>query len=31
MAAMEGTAEHYSGASVSLAGVILNPSLELAA
>jgi len=28
---MEGIAEHYIGASISLAGVILNPSLPLAA
>jgi len=28
---LEGIAEHYIGASISLAGVILNPSLSLAA
>ena len=30
MAATEGIAEHYIGASISLSGVILDPSLDLA-
>jgi hypothetical protein len=29
MVCLEGTAEHYIGALISLAGVILNPSLPL--
>jgi len=28
---LEGIAEHYMGASISLAGVVLNPALPLAA
>jgi hypothetical protein len=31
MVAREGIAEHYTRASISLAAVILNPSLPLAA
>jgi hypothetical protein len=31
MAALEGIAQHYIGASISLAGVVLDPSLPLAA